>query len=308
MAAVKTIAVALTLTVLGGPAYAQRGGAASWAPKPVEPTKYVAPHKPHTKISDIKARHAGKREWRQVTVDDEHLYAEYIYSPPGAKVSPRFHPDTRIWWVVMEGQIRFEIEGQQPFVATRRSMVQVPAQTIYSMETLGDQPSLRFEVNIAKAKTLFPEEVEPPKIPGINWIRVTLGRKPFGYDRGNKPHVPYDEFAANAEKKSGPTRFVHDDRAVANFLYGYEKSLPAFDPRNKGHYHPECAEFWLIMTGQVRYVIEGQPQIIATEGDVVYAPKFTFHAPRWHGEAASCRLAMNGYPNISHLFEAKPKQ
>src|SRR5687768_2653273 len=73
-------------------AYAQRGGPSSWAPKPVELTKYVAPHKPHTKLADLKAKYSGKKEWRQVIVDDEHLHGEYIYSPPGAKVFPRFHP------------------------------------------------------------------------------------------------------------------------------------------------------------------------------------------------------------------------
>jgi hypothetical protein len=41
----------------------------------------------------------------------------------GTKVSPRFHPDTRAWWIVMDGQIRFEIEGQDSFVATKGSMV-----------------------------------------------------------------------------------------------------------------------------------------------------------------------------------------
>jgi quercetin dioxygenase-like cupin family protein len=305
---VKKLVVGTAMAVLACIGYAQRGGEASWAPKPAELTKYVAPHKPHTKLADVKVKHAGMKEWRQVVVDDEHLHGEYIFSAPRTRVARRFHPDTREWWVVLDGQIRFEIEGQEPFVATRRSMVQVPAQTIYSMETIGDKPSLRFEVNIAKAKTLYPEDTEPPKLPGINWVRVTLGRKPFGYDRGNKPHIPYDEFAALGEKKNGTYRFVHDDRAVANFIYGYEKNLPAYDPKNKGHYHPECAEFWLIMTGQIFYQIEGQENIVATEGDVVYVPKFTFHAPRWHGDAASCRLAMNGYPNIAHLFEAKPKQ
>jgi len=39
---------------------------------------------------------------------------------------------------------------------------------------------------------------------------------------------------------------------------------------------------------------------------VVYVPKFTFHAPRWYGPGASCRLAMNGYPYIAHLFDPEP--
>jgi len=58
------------------------------------------------------------------------------------------------------------------------------------------------------------------------------------------------------------------------------------------------------MAGQIQYPVEGQPMIIASEGDVVYVPKYTFHAPRFYGEGPSCRLAMNGYANIAHLSEA----
>jgi mannose-6-phosphate isomerase-like protein (cupin superfamily) len=276
--------------------------APSWAPKPKQQTKYVPPHKPHTRLADLKAKHKGEADWREMIVDDDHLNAAYISSAPGTKVSKRFHPDTREWWIVMDGEIRFEIEGQEAFVATRGSMVQIPMQTIYSMETIGDKPSLRFEVNIAKAKTMYPREVEPPKIPGIDWIPVTLNRKPVPYDRGNKPHINLYELAKTPEYKGG--RFVHDDRAVANIIYGYEKNLPPLNPKDRGHYHPECAEFWLVMAGQIRYPIEGQGVIIAEEGDVVYAPIFTFHAPRFHGPGPSCRLAMNGYPNIAHLRDA----
>jgi mannose-6-phosphate isomerase-like protein (cupin superfamily) len=300
-----TTAVALTLAAAAlslAPRQVSSQEPASWAPKPTQPSKYVPPHKPHTRLADLKAKHQGKAEWKEVVVDDDHLHAAYIASAPGTKVSKRFHPDTREWWVVMDGQIRFEIEGQEPFVATKGSMVQVPMQTIYSMETIGEKPALRFEVNIAKAKLLYPKEVEPPKTPGIEWIPVTLNRKPGPYDHGNKPHINLVELAKTPDYKGG--RFVHDDRAVSNIIYGSEKNLPPLNPKDRGHYHPECAEFWLIMAGQIRYPIENHGVIIAEEGDVVYAPPFTFHAPRFHGPGPSCRLAMNGYPNIAHLRDA----
>jgi quercetin dioxygenase-like cupin family protein len=276
----------------------------SWALKPLTLVKYAPPHKPHTRLADLKARHAGQTEWREVIVDDDHLHGEYIASAPGSKISRRFHPDTRAWWVVMDGELRFEIEGQQPFVATKGSMVQVPMQTLYSIETLGAKPALRYEVNIAKAKTFYPKDVQPPKLPGFDWIPVILNRKPGPYDNGNQPHINLYGLAKDVKYRG--SRFIHDDRAVSNVIYGYEKELGAIDPANRGHYHPECAESWLIMTGQIRYAIEGQGVIIANEGDVVYVPPFTFHAPRFHGEGPSCRLAMNGYTNIAHLFDAKP--
>jgi mannose-6-phosphate isomerase-like protein (cupin superfamily) len=274
----------------------------SWAPKAIATTKYTPPHKPHTKLADLRAKYKGQKSWRQVIVDDDHLHGEYILAEPGNKVGRRFHPDTREWWVVMQGQIRFEIEGQQPFVATKGSMVQVPAQTIYSMETTGDEPSLRFEVNIAKAKTLYPQDVEPPKMPGFTFIPVKLNRKPFPYGYNNKPHINLYELEKEPGYRGG--RFVHDDRAVSNIIYGEASKLPPVNPKFRGHYHPECAEFWVIMKGQIRYPIEYHGVVIADEGDVVYVPPFTFHAPRFWGEGASCRLAMNGFPNISHLTDA----
>ena len=275
------------------------------APKTIELTKYTAPHKPHTKIAELKAKHAGQENWSEPVVDDEHLNAAYVFSAPGTKVSRRFHPDTRAWWIVLDGQIRYEIEGQQPFVASKGGMVQVPMQTMFAMETVGDKPSLRLEVNIAKAKTLFPSGANPPAIPGFEWMTVKMTRTPGIYGRQNKPYVTFDQLASIREQHHGPMtqRVVDDDRGAANFIYGYEKDLPPLNVKDRGHYHPEGAEFWLIMAGQIRYPIEGQGVIIASEGDLVYVPKFTFHAPRFYGPGPSCRLAMNGYPNIAHLFD-----
>ncbi|MFN3324803.1 MAG: cupin domain-containing protein [Bryobacteraceae bacterium] len=274
----------------------------SWAPKATAPTKWTPPHKPHTKLADLKKQFAGKNDWRYVVVDDDHLHAEYISMPPGAEVGRRFHPDTREWWVILEGEVRFEIETIEPFVAKKGSMVQVPMQTIYSMKNVGKTPALRFEVNIAKAKTMYPQDVTPPKLEGFEFIPVVLGRKPGDWGYENKPHINLYELAKAPNYRGG--RFVHDDRAVSNVIYGYEKNLPPLNPKDRGHYHPECAEFWLIMQGQIRYPLEYHGVVIADEGDVVYAPPFTFHAPRFHGDGPSCRLAMNGYPNISHLRDA----
>src|SRR5688572_27309869 len=78
-----------------------------WAPKPTTPNPYVPPHKPHTRLSDLKSKYKGQANWRELVVDDDYLRAEYISSAPGDKVPRRLHTDTREWWVVMEGQIRF---------------------------------------------------------------------------------------------------------------------------------------------------------------------------------------------------------
>ncbi len=297
------IAYMAALSACVCPSFAQE----LWAPKGT-PAQYKAPHQPITKIGDLKASHAGQKSWRQTIVDDEHLRSDYVWSSPGTKTPRALHPDTRAWWVVMEGQLRFDIEGQQPFTASKGSMVQVPMATLFSFETVGSEPALYFETNIAGAKTLYSSQVDTPKIPGLNFMPVRFTRTKGEYDKSNKPHQTFDDVARAIDegRLKGTIRIVDDARGAANFIYGYEKNLPPINPKDKGHYHPEGAEYWLIMKGQIRYPVETKGVIIANEGDVVYVPKFTFHAPRWYGATASCRLAMNGYPFISHLFEPAP--
>ncbi len=115
-----------------------------WAPKPVKTPGYTGIHKPWIKLADLKAKHKGQPTWRELLVNDGRLTAEYFSAAPGTKVSRRFHPDTREWFAVVEGEVRVEIEGQEPFTATRGSLVNIPRQTIYSLETIGTSPSLRF--------------------------------------------------------------------------------------------------------------------------------------------------------------------
>ncbi len=276
------------------------------APK-AEPGAYLPPHKPISKWADLKAKHTGESSWRELIVDDEHLRSEYISATPGTREPRQLHPDTREWWVVMDGQIRFDIEGQEPFVASKGSMVQVPMETFFSFESIGDKPSVRFETNIHNARTLYDPGVKPPDMAGFTWMPVRFARKPGVYERNNKPHVTFDQVAAQLEsgKLKGTIQIVDDDRGAANFIYGYEKNLPPLNVNDKGHFHPSGAEYWLIMSGQIRYPIERVGVIIADVGDVVYVPKNTFHGPRWYGPGPSCRLAMNGYPKIGHMFEPK---
>lgn len=308
----KTVCVfGITLATLLSPLTGQDNSNLVWAPKPASLPRYVAPHRPLTRIADLRAKHKGGQDWQEIIVDDEHLNAVYISSAPGVKTPKRFHPDTREWWIVQDGQIRFTIDGQQPFVASKGWMVQVPYRTAYTLETIGDKPSLRLEVNVAHAKTLYPREEKPPAMPGFDWQLVRLPQPPGVYDRGNKPYIVFDELAANFErqpKKNGQHRFINDDRGVSNVIYGYEKELPEVRAGDRGHYHAECAEFWIILAGQISYRIEGQAPFIADAGDVVYAPRFVYHLPRFYGPGPSCRLAINGYPEIGHLFDAGPVQ
>lgn len=279
----------------------------AWAPKPIKTPGYVPPQKPWIKLADLKTKHKGETTWRELLVDDGRLTAEYLSAAPGSKQSQRFHPDTREWFAVVEGEVRVEIEGQEPIAATRGSLINIPRQTIYSVETIGTTPSLRFVVNVAKAKTLFPQEAPPPAVPaGTAWVPVTVNRTPARYDEFNQPHLNIHEAASKNEKYAGG-RFVRDDKSEMLVLYGHEKNMPPLDPLDKGHFHAESAEFWLVFAGQIRYAFEGQQPFIASEGDVVYVPANNWHATRYTGPNPSCRLSITEYVGNALLLEPVKK-
>lgn len=297
---------------LAAPALAQTNGdaAARNAARPSAPLVVLAPkaepagwtgvHRPHTKLRDVLARHDGEADWAEPVVDDESLTAQWISMAPGRKTPQRMNGDTREWWIVQSGALKFTVEGRDPVVATKGFIVQVPYRTLYQIENVGLEPALRFEVNVAGARKLYPLGETPEPLPGFEHIptRVTGGRGAL--DAENRTVVDFDKVVAG-EERAGP--FVVDDRSFANILIGNYQSP---QPGSKGHFHEEGSEFWLIMLGKIRYKIEGLPEFEAEPGDVVYVPRQTWHLASFGGEPGlrSCRLAMNGFPYQAHLFEA----
>jgi len=164
---------------------------------------------------------------------------------------------------------------------------------------------------VAHARTMYPLKGEKPAAqPGIEFVPVRVRgvtRVAGRYENGNKPFTTWEEMAAKVEKMPGhraTLRVVNDDRAAANFIYGYAKDLPPTNDADKGHFHEEGGEFWIIMSGEIEYKIETLEAFVARPYDVVYVPPFTWHRARFYGDAPATRLAMNGFLEIAHLFDA----
>src|ERR1700728_181973 len=182
------------------PLPAQQDSRLAWAPVPAQPATWVAPNRPHWKLAELLAQHRGQPDWTQTVASDSLLHADYISMAPGSKTPRRFHPDTREWWIVQDGQIRFTIEGQEPFVASKGFMVQVPHRLVYSMETVGDTPSLRLEVSVANSTTMYPIDETPTPIPGVKYVRARVATVKGSYDKANVPFIDYNQTIAGNPK------------------------------------------------------------------------------------------------------------
>src|SRR5690349_2345292 len=181
------------------------------------PPGWTGVHRPHTKLADVLARHSGQADWAETIVDDESLFAQWISLGPGHKTPRRMNGDTREWWIVQSGTLRFSVDGREPVVATKGVMVQVPYRTLYQIENVGTEPALRFEVNVTRARKLYPMDEAPVPVAGFEYVktRVTGGRGVL--DAQNRPVVDFNKVVAGQERGGA---FVTDDRSFANIIMG----------------------------------------------------------------------------------------
>jgi mannose-6-phosphate isomerase-like protein (cupin superfamily) len=298
------------------PALAQQSAAApaqppswyAWAPKSTAQSPWKSPHKPVWRLREILAAHQGQAAWTEQIVLDQDYDAKYIQMAPGEKTRTRFWADDRIFFVVWDGQIRFTIQGQQPFVATKGFLVQVPYRTPYSMETVGSAPSLRFEVVRSGRTPLYPLDsnaAAPSAPPGKEYVRSRYMTPPDPYTGVNKLYVDFEQdFVNNPANPLGDFAFVSENGNFMNIIRG--RGFPTPPNTAKGHFHIDYNEFWFIAEGTIDYKMEGMKVFTAEPGDVVYAPQGRFHRATWSGTTIDTRIAINPRPEGMHNFDPNP--
>ncbi len=307
---------ACALALLAVPALAQdRKVYMSWAPK-AAPVPYVAPNKPVTRLDQVLAKHAGQKSWTEDSLETERYSAKWIQMAPGEKTRTQFYGDDRTVWVVWGGKIRFTIKGQQPFVATKGFLVQVPLRVPYSMETVGDEPSLRFEITRAHSLPSYPVDspdafgAPPPPRDGQHYVKVSYPTMPVGggmgtYDDKNPVYMDFmKDYVQDDPTASGKGRlhlFVNDADNQAAIIRGKGVAIPP--DSNKGHFHIQNEEFWFILEGKIGYQIEGIGLVVAQAGDVVLATPNRWHRASFAPGQVDTRLAFNRSPTMLHNYD-----
>jgi mannose-6-phosphate isomerase-like protein (cupin superfamily) len=313
----------------GAPAPGARGGGAGgrggggpqvlvWAPKPTELTPYVAPNRPHWKLSDVRAMHAGQNSWRQPILRDLLLESDYVQMAPGESTGRIYFGDDPFWFMVWDGQVRVTINGVQPFVASKGFMVQIRPRVDFTVATEGNAPSLHYEMRVARAPVYHMDLTrQPPAQAGLTWYQgsqiapraaqLDAAAAVPTYSDGRRVYVDFMKEVVAGEGPFRPGAFVSDDRAFFNVIRGRGQT-PA-PPTNLGHFHTYGTESWFIAEGQIDYLIEGIPELIsAFPGDIVTAAEGRFHRASSGGEGQATRIATNGYPQGLHVYQSPAEQ
>jgi mannose-6-phosphate isomerase-like protein (cupin superfamily) len=276
----------------------------AWVFKP-KASPYIEPNRPVWHIADILAAHKGGADWTQPVVKDQWFSVQYISMGPGQKSPTSYQADTVIWFVVYSGEIRFTIQGHDPLVATKDFLVQVPMRTPYSMETVGETPSVRLEVRVADNSPVFPvaDNPTPPTAPpGYETVKVEVHTPAPTASESAPIYLDYDKDVIN--NPNPPQRagfFVRDANGFAVPIRNAATPIPPAG--DVGHFHTGLAEFWYVLEGDMDVRIEGLPDLVkAHQGDLVYAPMGRYHRTIMVGSPKSTRLAMGGVTDSGAAF------
>jgi mannose-6-phosphate isomerase-like protein (cupin superfamily) len=257
-----------------------------------------------TRLEAVLKKHAGQKDWREQVLLTPRYDGKWISMSPGKPTPVQYYGDDRVVWVVWDGQIRFTIQGQEPFVATKGFLVEVPQRVRYSMETVGDKPSLRFEVTHTGILPSYPADDGQPRPPEAegNYIKISTPTQPEKYDAVNRPYRDFFKDVVAADPTHGPKdRYVVADEAnMVNIIRGM--GVPTPPGSNKGHFHIGHDEFWFILEGACDYQIEGVGLLTARAGDIVFAPPGRFHRASFAAGQMDTRLAFNVSPLLFHNF------
>lgn len=90
----------------------------------------------------------GDPPWIERVVLTDEVVATLICMPPGNSSRRHYHPDNDEFWIVMGGELVWEVEGSEPMSARTGDVMCVPKGKAHNIRTVGDGPSLRLAIGI----------------------------------------------------------------------------------------------------------------------------------------------------------------
>ena len=110
----------------------------------------------HNRISDIVTA-KGDPPWSERLIQNEQVMANLICRAPGDTNRRHHHPDHDEFWVIMGGELIWEIEGQEPVHARTGDIVRAPKGKNHLIRTVGNEPSLRLAIVVPDVPHVDPE-------------------------------------------------------------------------------------------------------------------------------------------------------
>ena len=229
-------------------------------------------NRPLTRVKDVLEAN-GPPPWSQKVIDDGRNNVTLIASGPGHSNDAHVHPDFNEWWLVMRGELEWEVGDYPPLQARVGDIVISPAGTRHLITTVSDHTSLRLAVSKYGSNhdtkgergsvTPFPPETSPP----------------------NLVHARLDDIVSS----HGPAPWSQETVLDVNNRSHLVCAPVGQEPEE--HTHLDGAQWFAVLRGELDWDVSGQETIRAQPGDLLYVPAGTAHKLTPRGSEDTVRLS-----------------
>lgn len=274
-----------------------------WAPKQTPYSNYVAPNKPWWKLADVLAMHKTESSWSQMIVRNKDIVADWHQIAPGRATQELAYSDNRTGIIMWSGEMKVSLAGQAPFVARKGFEIDIPFRVPFTLQAVGDQPALYFEIHASSDMPFYPvtsTTTKPKPVAGFTYEERLASGGPGSFDPVNRPYLDYYKDVVEGGARAGP--FIAAQHMFVNNIRGRATVTPPTS--NLGHYHIGYDEFWFVMEGNVDLQVEGLPVFTASAGDVISAAQGRWHRASFGGPVGQMgtRVAVNPYASGLHGY------
>jgi mannose-6-phosphate isomerase-like protein (cupin superfamily) len=123
-------------------------------PTPPKAASGDGPNALRTRVAELVAR-LGPPPWSRRVIQDERQLVTLIANVPGGGNRPHWHAEFDEWWVVMAGELEWELTGGVVVSARKDDIIWVPRGTVHHIRTVGTETSLRLAVAMPPATHYF---------------------------------------------------------------------------------------------------------------------------------------------------------
>ena len=221
-------------------------------------------------------RHGEGERWAEVILEDGRNRAVWISGPPGTPPDPHLHPDFNEWWIALDGRTQWQIGQYEPVLSEWGDIIMAPARFAHDIQPKEGVQAIRFGVT-------HPDSNHDIK--GIAPCRL------IPVDEGQtNPNLIHTKLSALVERNGTASNWVEvavsDNRNYATYTNGLPGT--ASDPTS----HANEDRWWVVLSGEIEWTIEGEDTLTAEPGDVVFIEQGKSYSIQTVSEQPSIRITI----------------
>ena len=112
-----------------------------------------------TELNNLMKENSKYKSWAKRVIDTSNSgyfqIATYVcQSDKGTGCRKHYHPDTDEWWVVIKGQIEFEIGEKEKFIGVPGDVIFCKKGIPHKISVISDEPCIRLSIAVDNQETI----------------------------------------------------------------------------------------------------------------------------------------------------------